>query len=267
MRTLVVTAAAFALGVSASIFAQALPEKKPAFEVASIKPNKDPRGGGWSASGGRQTIIGTTASVLVMYAFDLHEYEIVDAPPWLRTDRLDVIVQAETPPTEEESRLMMQTLLEERFALKAHRETREGPKYRLSLARKDGTLGPQLIKSNIDCEELRRRGETALASAALVRWDVTPCGMRVAGGEMAMGARLFSDFVGFIESVVNRRIDNETSLSGPFDIKLEWSRSQSDTERPSIFTALQEQLGLRLEPSRGPIDVLVIDSISRPTPD
>ena len=263
-----VMTATLLLGLSASLLAQAgAPVKKPSFDVASIKPNKSASGGGWSSSGGRQTIINTTAGILVSYAFDLHDYEIADAPPWLHTDRLDVIVQTETPPTEEESRVMMQSLLEERFALKAHREARDGPNYRLTLARKDGTLGPQLLKSGIDCAELRRRGDKPPAPPASVPWAVSPCGMRMSSGEMVMGARLFPDFVGSLESLVKRRIADETGLSGAFDIKLEWNRGPNDVERPSIFTAIQEQLGLKLEPSRGPVNVLVIDSISRPTPD
>ena len=91
--------------------------------------------------------------------------------------------------------------------------------------------------------------------------------MRMGPGEMIMGARTFSDLIGTLESLVDRRIIDETGLTGRFDVKLEYSRGQKDVERPSIFTAIQEQLGLKLEPARGPINVLVIDSISRPTPD
>ena len=214
----------------------------------------------------RQTIINTTANILIGYAFDLQQYEIIGAPSWVGSDRLDVIVQAEGKPTEADARLMMQSLLEERFALKAHRERRESPIYRMTVARNDGTLGPYLIKSNIDCAELRRRGEKPPAEPPLP-WAVAPCGMRAGGGVMVMGARLFSDFVHFLESSVARRIDDQTGLEGPFDIKLEWSRNPDDVDRPSIFTAIQEQLGVKLEPARGPIDVLVIDSISHPTPD
>jgi uncharacterized protein (TIGR03435 family) len=167
--------------------AQATPEKKPAFEVASIKPNKDTAGGGWSSSGGRQTIIGTTATVLVMSAFNLHEYEIIGAPSWSDTERLDVIAQAEGTPTPEESRLMMQSLLEERFALKAHHETREGPIYRLVLAKKDGTLGPQLLKTSSECD---------VPPLSSVPWAISACSMRMRPGEVIMGARTFGDLVG-----------------------------------------------------------------------
>jgi len=259
MQTRAMLAAAITGCLTVSLLGQAgAPEKNPSFEVASIKPNKDPRGGSWSSSGGRQTIIGTTATVLIMNAFNVHDYQIVGAPSWSGSEHLDVIVQVEGKPTEEESRLMMQSLLEERFALKAHRETREGPIYRLVLAKNDGTLGPQLVKSNSEC---------GAKPPASLSWAINACLMRMAPGEMIMGARTFSDLIGTLESMVDRRIIDETGLGGRFDVKLEYSRGQKDVERPSIFTAIQEQLGLKLEPARGPINVVVIDSISRPTPD
>jgi uncharacterized protein (TIGR03435 family) len=258
MRTRIVSTAALALGASASILAQAVPEKKPSFEVASIKSNKDTGGGSWSSNGGRQTIIGTTAKVLIMSAFNLHDYEIIGAPSWSDSERLDVIALAEGTPTAEESRLMMQSLLEERFALKAHLETREGPIYRLVLARKDATLGPQLLKSAGKC------GDPPPAS---VPWAITACNGRMGIADAVFGATEFSGLVNTLESMVDRRIVDETGLTGRFDVKLEYSRGQKDVERPSIFTAIQEQLGLKLEPARGPVRVLVIDSISHPTPD
>lgn len=249
---------ALALGLATSLAAQGDPDKKPSFEVASIKPNKNPRGASWSASGGRETIIGTTTSVLIRNAFNVHDYQIIGAPSWSDSEYLDLIIQAEGKPTEEESRLMMQSLLEERFAMKAHREIREGPVYRLVLAKKDGTLGPQLVKSDSEC---------GAQPPASLPWAINACGMRMGPGEMIMGARTFSDLIGTLESLVDRRIIDETGVTGRFDVKLEYSRGQKDVERPSIFTAIQEQLGLKLEPARGPISVLVIDSISRPTPD
>jgi uncharacterized protein (TIGR03435 family) len=255
-RPLLLAALTFAL--ASVLAAQRSPDAKLSFEVASIKPNKDTSGGSWSSSGGRQTIIGTTATVLIMSAFNVHEYEIIGAPSWSDSERLDVIAQAEGKPTPEESRLMMQSLLEERFALKAHRETREGAVYRLVLGKKDGTLGPQLLKSSSEC---------GAPPPTSVPWAISACNMRMGPFDIIMGARTFADLIGTLESLVDRRIINETGLTGRFDVKLEWSRGQNDVDRPSIFTAIQEQLGLKLEPTRGPINVLVIDSISHPTPD
>jgi uncharacterized protein (TIGR03435 family) len=91
--------------------------------------------------------------------------------------------------------------------------------------------------------------------------------MLLTGSELVMGARSFANFVSVLESLVNRRILDETGLTGAFDIRLEWASRDTDAARPSIFTAVQEQLGLKLEASRGPINMLVIDQIDRPTPD
>jgi hypothetical protein len=122
-RSLLLVVLTFAL--AATIAAQGSPEKKPSFEVASIKPNKDTGGGSWSTSGGRQTIIGTTATVLIMSAFNVHEYEVVGAPSWSDSERLDVITQTEGKSTREESRLMMQSLLERAICAEgASRNTR-----------------------------------------------------------------------------------------------------------------------------------------------
>jgi uncharacterized protein (TIGR03435 family) len=250
--------AAFAFGFTVSALGQTgAPERKPSFEVASVKPNKE-TGGSFSLSGNRQTFIGTTAGSLIAYAFNLRDAEVIGGPPWVHADRLDVIAQAERKPTPEEFRLMMQSLLEERFALKAHRETREAPVYRLVLAKRDGTLGPQLLKSDSEC---------GAPPPTSVPWAIHACRGRMGPADMTMGAELFSGLISTLESLVDRRIIDETGLSGRFDARLEWSRGEKDLTRPSIYTAIQEQLGLKLEPARGPVNVLVVDSISRPTPD
>jgi uncharacterized protein (TIGR03435 family) len=265
---LVIIGLAIPLAIGAPLYAQSQPaEEKLKFEVASIKPNKAGTPGGWSAAGGRQTIIGTTAKSLIMNGFDLQDFEILDGPSWLDFDRLDVIAKVEGNPTPAQLRSMMRSLLEDRFALKAHRETREGPVYRLVRAKSDRTLGPALLKSDIDCAELRRKGEKPPAPASTSPRAIAPCGMFLTGSQMAMGARTFTDFVSVLETLVDRRIVDDTGLTGAFDVKLEWAARDTDTTRPSIFTAVQEQLGLKLEASRGPINMLVIDRIEHPTPD
>jgi uncharacterized protein (TIGR03435 family) len=91
--------------------------------------------------------------------------------------------------------------------------------------------------------------------------------MRFNGYQLVMGGQTVRYLLNFLESTVGRRIIDDTGLTGEFDINLEWARGPNDTTRPEVFTALREQLGIRLEPSRGSVSVLVIDSISRPTPD
>jgi bla regulator protein blaR1 len=250
--------AAFAIPVllSAGIFAQTpqppTATEKLSFEVASIKPhNPDERGGGWSFKGGRQTIIGTTALTLIQNAFGRNQNEILSAPSWVGTDILDVLTVSEGQPTPAQAQAMMRTLLEERFALKAHLETREAPTYRAVLSRKDAGLGPQLVKA-LDCAAPNR---------------ATPCGMRISGNDLMVSGKPIRYVLDFLESAVGRRISDATGLAGDFDLTLTWSHGPNDTQHPEIFTALQEQLGLKLESTRGPVQMLIIDSISHPTPD
>jgi uncharacterized protein (TIGR03435 family) len=91
--------------------------------------------------------------------------------------------------------------------------------------------------------------------------------MRAGVGELVMQEATIRQFLDYLESIAGGRIEDRTGLTGDYDLTLSWSRGNSDVERPSIFTALQEQLRLKLEPTRGPVDVLVIDSIDRPTSD
>ena len=147
---------------------------------------------------------------------------------------------------------MLRSLLQDRFALKAHREQRELAKYRLVLADANGRLGPQLKKSTSKCPTSHPE---------------TPCTMRGSTGELVMQEATVRQFLDYLESVAGARIEDRSGLTGEYDLTLSWSRGNNDVERPSIFTALQEQLRLKLEPTRGPVDVLVIDHVEPPTPD
>ena len=248
----VALAAAIGFGTITSPLAQS-PEQKLSFEVASIKPTKERLPGPIWRSGARQTsVTGITPLMLIRGAFDLHVNEVFGAPGWTDSEQFDISAAFEGERTSSEHSAMMRTLLEDRFALKARMETREAPTFRAVLARKDGTPGPRLVKSTVGCETKER---------------ATPCGMRFNGYQLEMAGKTLRYLFNFMESVVGRRIVDETGLAGEFDINLEWARGPNDTTRPGVFTALQEQLGLRLESSRGPVNVLVIDSISRPTPD
>lgn len=159
--------------------------------------------------------------------------------------------------------LLLQSLLEDRFKLKVHRETRQLPMYTLVLAAKDGALGPQLHPSRLDCSV-----------------DFTKCSVRAGAGQFSSGSTPLVSLVNFLASaVVQRVVVDRTGLDGRFDISLEWTPDRTplplngDTpappasDKPSIFAALQEQLGLKLEAERGPVDVVVIDHVERPTED
>jgi uncharacterized protein (TIGR03435 family) len=238
-------------------FATAVTAQQPnrlAFDVASIKVSKSGLPGPvWAGTGpGRLVVDGITAANLIRNAYELRPEEIVGGPAWLDADRFQI--NATYPPESSTPRYnaMLQSLLEDRFALKAHRDRRDVPKYRLVLLNPDGALGPQIRKTASQCDYPHPE---------------RPCSMRAGGSELMMQEATIRQFLDYAESVVGRRIEDHTGLNGAYDLTLTWSRGSNDVERPVFFTALQEQLRLKLEPTRGPVDVLIIDSVQRPTPD
>ncbi len=256
----------------------------PTFEVASVKPNN---GDGPIMSttqpGGRVTMVNVPLRMLIRTAYQLQDEQIVDAPNWISAEHFDIVAKAAgdvPPPTPGNSgplQLMMRSLLAERFKLAVHRETREFPAYALELARRDGRLGPQLRPSAVDCAAIaaaRGSGGGAPPASAAAR---PPCGVRAAGGQMIAGGLPLSQLAVLLSSMVQRVVIDRTGLTGSFDLDLNWTPDrtpqaagplpQSDPNAPSIFTALQEQLGLKLESVKNPVEVLVIDHVERPTPD
>jgi uncharacterized protein (TIGR03435 family) len=169
---------------------------------------------------------------------------------------------------------MLRTLLAERFKLVAHKETKTLPIYALVMRRPDGALGPQLRRSTTDCAPINAaRGSGAPgASPPRAPGDPLPCGivgsvgppLRVVGDSQSMAQLIY-----VLSGYAGRSVIDRTGLSGLFSFTLELSfpEAQAPTtqnEAPSFFTAVQEQLGLKLEPTTGPVDVLVIDHVERP---
>ena len=168
---------------------------------------------------------------------------------------------------------MLRTLLEQRFHLLVHTEMREVPIYTLRLARTDGNLGPRLTRSTLDCAALLagRDGAAPLPPQA----DGRPtCRVSSSGRSFRGGGSSIGVLAAILPQQVGRPVEDRTGLSGLFDFDLEFSAEGRDLDAipvggdtPSIFTALQEQLGLRLESARAPLDVFVIDRVERPTDD
>ena len=273
----------------AAVFAQG---PRPAFEVASVRPNTS--GDGMIRlgiqPGGRFTATNVPLRVLIRNAYQVQDFQIVDAPDWIRSERFDIVAKAEAdvppgpiggPPGP--MQLMLQSLLAERFKLVLHTEQRELPIYALVLARSDGRLGSQLRASTVDCVEVIKaaRGRGA-PPPPLTPGERPMCGMRIGPGQLGGGGIPLDAFSGLLSQFVQRVVVDRTGLAGSFDIDLSWTPDQLpqggpppgapplppiDPNGPSIFTAVQEQLGLKLESTRGQVDVLVIDSVARPTPD
>jgi|SRR5579863_4634200 len=232
----------------------------PAFEVASVKPHILPAGtfvfgsGAVKISGNSVTATQVGVQGLLMYAYAVKDYQIIGVTkadaPW--SDFFDIA--ATTPgdgtPTQGEVGLMMQALLADRFQLKLHRETRDLPVYRLIV----GKNGPKLKESTPGTKP-----GAAMTSGPIPRvtFSNTPISELV---------RLLSS-----PGLVDRPVSDKTGLKGSYDYTLEFSRGGSngdaaDLGGSSIFTAVQEQLGLKLEPTKEPTEVLVIDHVeSRPS--
>jgi bla regulator protein BlaR1 len=251
----------------------------PAFDVASIKSNK--AGDGQMMMqiqpGGRMNLSNVTLRLMIRNASRIQEFQIVGGPDWLALDRFDITAKAEGNPSADQMRLMFQKLLEERFKLKTHHETRELPVYSLVMARSDGTKGAQLRPSQVDCSAFRGSGPPPGPGQAPPQ-----CGFRIGPGTINAQGVTMAALVSTLSMRLNRVVLDRTGLSGNFDIDLTWTPDQNqmpqgapppgapdlppiDPNGPSIFTAVQEQLGLKLESTKGPVEVLVIDHVERPT--
>ena len=233
-----------ALAAARLVFAQT-----PSYDVASVKPNKSgSSSSSTSTRNGQLTATNVTLQSMIRNAYLLQDFQIVGGPSWVDSDRFDIMAKVEGQPVPPERRLMMQALLADRFKLVVHRDTREMPVYDLVLAKPDGKLGSGLRRS--DCSK-------------------DPCGnTNVNNTVLHADGITFELFTGTLSSIVTHIVKDKTALEGPYTMDLTWSRDQTtDTTQPSIFTALQEQLGLKLESARGPVDVLVIDRAEQPTPD
>jgi len=259
----------------------------PTFEVASVKVNKsgDARTDGRLA-GGRFTMSNETLWRLVGEAYAtsqaLPRFRIIGGPDWVDTERFDVEGVAQSPLSREQARLMLRALLAERFKLVIHTEARELPIYELVLSRKDRTLGPQLRRSDTDCAV--PRGERS-PQAPQAQNQPAPCVMGFGFGRLAANGMTLAQLADMgLSRYAGRTVVNRTGLTGPFDWTLVWTPDNLpkrapgtpaveplrvngfdvDPDGPSLFTALHEQLGLKLESTRGPVDVLVIDRVDRP---
>jgi len=248
----------------------------PAFDVASVKPN---RSGVVSMSIG--PLVGRDFSAenvplreLIRYAYQQPDFQLVNVPAWAASERFDVRARTgDVSPSisagEAPDRLMLRALLADRFKLAIHAETREVPTYALVRSRRDGQPGPARRATETDCAALKE----ASRGAPPVVNDGLRCGFRNNGtGLFVANALDMSAFARFLSGQVQRVVFDRTGLKGEWDFRLTWTPARlqdagAQSDGPSLFTALQEQLGLKLDSTKGPVDVLVIDGVERPTPD
>lgn len=273
--------------VVALVSAQDVPTR---FDVASIKLNRDggPVAGLRRIPGGRFEATNIQLDALISFAHQLQPYELQGGPEWLTTDRWDVLAKidgdpAPLPPGDPRPDAMMlatRALLADRFRLSMHRETRALEVYRLVMAKEDRRPGPGLRRSTYDCAGLVRTRDEAAKGGPAAPDPNTPdrmvCGMRVSVGRIQFGGRPLAVLLNTLTAMTQRRVVDETGLTGnwEFDISFNPPAPPPGIDVPpanlayaSLFTVLQEQLGLKLESTRLPMSVLVVDRIERPVED
>jgi uncharacterized protein (TIGR03435 family) len=263
---------------------------RPTFDVVSVK-RTGPDAGASIVGGGRgqYQALNVPLRVTITNAWNLRDHQIVGAPAWLVSDRFDIVAkEPEGTFTDEQRRLMIQALLIERFKLQAHVETRELPIYNLVLLRADGRPGPELKPTAVDCAALRKERAATPADPPRPIPNIderVPCNQRGFFGPQGVtinaSGRTLEQIATTLGTYADRTVVNKTGLKGEYDMLLKFRPEAggpmgglapplSTTGDPlsdlaPLGVAVREQLGLRLEPARGPVQVLVIDSISPPT--
>jgi uncharacterized protein (TIGR03435 family) len=260
--------------------AQTRPPVRQEFAVASIKPNHagccTTYGAGNGGAGGKNV----TLTMLIAFAYRVQQFQISGGPRWIGSDRFDVDGKAEDPKADpEQLRLMLRSLFEDRFNLKLHRETKTSPVYVLVVAK-----GGPKIKLSADQLSPDVNGPAPAGAGP------NHGAIRIGAGNLVGNAVPLSQFATFFSQRLDRPIIDRTNLSGRFDIRLQWTPSAGenpfdpggnrlppaiidmsgatvtvDFSGPSVFSAIQEQLGLKLESAKAPVEVLVIDHVEKPS--
>ena len=247
----------FAIGLVGALLALQTPAAQVTFEVASIKENREPgaAGGLRRAPDGSLRAERFRARFLLTIAYRLQPFQLVGVPDWTNDTYYDINAKpaAGSPTSRDQMSDMLQALLVDRFTLAFHREVRATDGFAL-VPIKRGTLGRDLKVSSVDCDQTPE----ARPCRQLIS---TPNTFTISGASMSVLVRE-------LVAAVNAPVADETGLSGTYDFNLRWSADATAADDlPSLFTALQEQLGLKLEADRGPVDVVVIDSVQPPTED
>lgn len=231
------------------------------FEVASIKPS-DPKANGSlmrPLPDGIQ-LKGFTLKDMIVTAWGVESFHVTGGPKWLDQERFDILAKEGRPLKPHEMPPLLRALLTDRFQLVVRQETREMPVYDLVLARKDGKLGPKMIES-----------QCAVYDADHPRPATLPPSQKGCGGSSGSPSMMHakgSQLRGLVIAVsrsLERTVIDKTGLTGKFDMTLDWSKDQGADGGPTIFTALEEQLGLKLVSSKGPVEMLVVEKAEKPT--
>jgi len=275
-----------AIATAVPLASQTPPAQKPSFEVATIKPNgsADGRVGISRQPGGRLVVTAAPLKLLIGFAYIHQDFRIFGGPSWIATDQWNIEAKAEEgsvgqptstpdPSVPDPMTLMLQSLLEHRFQLKAHRETKELPVYQLVVSKS----GPKFKLS----EDQTPPGSPGQGGRAPSRSGPVPRGgMRLGRGVIEGNGVTLANLIGLLSLQLGQVVIDKTELKSLYDFKLDWTPAiglervapgaleltlPPPDSGPSLFTAIQEQLGLKLESAKGPVEVFVIDSVQKPS--
>jgi uncharacterized protein (TIGR03435 family) len=239
-----------------------------AFDAASVKPNTS---GDLAMRGGTRGRAYTAVNmplrriIATAFALQLEDFRLIGDQPLL-VDRFDITATLPEKATPRDVPAMLRALLAERFKLSVHTETRDAPVLALALVRRDGRLGPKLRQATVDCAAAEAAGRPIPPAAggqpAICESEVGD-GIRGRGQPLSSLARMLTVFV-------QRRVVDRTGLTGGFDFDLQFDGAGAGPgveSTSALITALQEQLGLKLESTRAPVEFVVVDGVQAPTPD
>jgi bla regulator protein BlaR1 len=272
-----------------AIRAQTPPATMPKFEVASIKPTGSRGGGRMQPMPGRLTA-SAPLGVLMEAAYNVQPFQIVSGPEWVKIDGYAVDAKASGNPEHTQMMLMLQSLLADRFQLRFHRESREMPVYALAPAHGGLKLPLPRDGSCVEETEVQPPGQGPTPARIVEQhpdytvYESAPrCGgvdvpLEAGGWHMRGGKVPMAEFLRVLSLVLGRTVTDQTGFPGVFDVNLDFRADDTiagmpppppgaisaETASPSIFSAVQ-QLGLRLESTKGPVEVLVIDHVERPS--
>ncbi len=222
-------------------------DQSPSFEVVSIKPNNSGSGRSSESTGpGRVRAENITASSLIQQAFGVRTFQISGGPGWLGTDSYDINATTGTPKdlNDRELRPYFLAMLTDRFHLQYHRETRDTQIYSLVAAKGGPKVTAHEGEGDTSTGVSNGSGKSSLRSVNIT----------------------MANFANLLGERVDRIVVDNTGLPGGYDLRLEWATNPTaESTDPSLFSALQEQLGLKLESAKGPVEIVVIDNIERPS--
>ena len=250
---------------------------QPAFEVTSVKPNRsgDP-GSSFGFGGATVTFTNQTLKNIVLNTYQIRDFQLLGGPGWINCDHFDIEGKVAGNPGLDQRRLMMQALLQDRFKLALNREVKELPIFQLTIGKNGLKLQP-LKEGSCPARDPNN------PKPAQGRTDQDYCGFTgFFKGRLEATSTTMAQLATYLSRLVDRTVVDKTGITGTFPVHLTFAPDQAapgqvlgppidegdpgtSTDGASIFTAIQEQLGLRLESGKGPVDVLVIDNVEKPT--